>query len=111
MREFFQDFHYALRLMRRNPGFTAIAVITLAIGIGANTAIYSVLNSVFLKPLPYPESDNILVFTSEVPKDKQVRFPISYPDLKDWQEQAESFEVAAIRTINFNLVDQKGRCA
>src|SRR5438093_6752690 len=84
------DLRFAFRQLLKNPGFAAVAVLTLALGIGANTAIFSVVNAVLLRPLPYAESDR-LVWLSE----RSPNFPtmsISYPNFSDWRAQQTVFE-------------------
>src|SRR5690348_1824132 len=87
-----QDVRYGVRQLRRNPGFTAVAVLTLALGIGANTAIFSIVNSVLLRPLPYPNSDRLVrIFFNEPGVGlRDVRF--SNPELDDLQTRSGVFE-------------------
>ena len=102
MNTFLQDLKYALRTLRKSPGFAAIAVLTLALGIGANTALFSVVNGVLLSPLPYPEPDRIATLYSKTPQFEESS--ISYPNFLDWQRQNNSFAaIAAWRSDSFNM--------
>jgi predicted permease len=102
METLLQDIRYGLRMLAKNPGFTLIAVLTLALGIGANTAIFSVVNGVVLRPLPYPRPDQLVVL-SEKNKNFE-RSSISYPNFLDWQRRNTTFaSIAAYRSDDFNL--------
>src|ERR671920_1791215 len=97
-----QDLRYAVRMLLKKPGFTLVALTALALGIGANTAIFSVVNGVLLRPLPYRTADR-LVFLSEW--SQQVpNMSVSYPNFLDWQAQTTSFDaLAAFRSNGFVL--------
>ncbi len=102
MRTLLQDLQYAGRQMMKSPGFAIIAILTLALGIGANTTIFSVVNGVLLNPLPYPQSDRLVVLFHNKPH--FTRGSISYPNFLDWQRDNRSFDaMAAYRNGNAKL--------
>ena len=99
-----QDIRYGLRMLAKNPGFTLVAVLALALGIGANTAIFSVVDAVILRPLPFSSPDRLIAVWSENRQRGQSRQSASYPDFADWRAQNHVFErVAAFHTSDFTL--------
>jgi predicted permease len=102
MENLLQDLRLALRQLARSPGFTAVAVLTLALGIGANTAIFSAVDAVLLRPLPYPQSERLVDLSAAI--QNGVRFAISYPDLLDMRAMTQDFTgVAAYSSQRYNL--------
>ncbi|HSB12360.1 MAG TPA: ABC transporter permease [Blastocatellia bacterium] len=102
MRTFIQDTVYGIRLLVKNPGFSIVAVVALTLGIGANTAIFSVVNAVLLRPLPYDDSAR-LVFLSER-SDVLEGMSIAYPNFTDWRQENQVFEkIGVYRRQNYNL--------
>ncbi len=98
-----QDLRYGARMLRKNPGFTAVAVLTLALGIGANTAIFSFLYAVLLAPLPYPDASQLIVLR-ETTQRVGLMVILSYPDFLDWRKQSRTFgQMAAINNREFQL--------
>jgi predicted permease len=105
LEQLWQDVYYALRVLRKSPGFAAIAILTLALGIGANTSLFSVVNGVLLNPLPYPHSDQVVTVAEWFPKYGEGA--ISYPDFLDWARLNHTFaSLAAYRRDGFNLTGQ-----
>lgn len=101
MKTLIQNLRHAQRILRKNPGFTAIAVVTLALGVGANTAIFSVLYGTLFAPLPYPDPDQLVVVWSKTPGGKA---PTSPPDFQDWQTQNTTFQMLGVSdSPDFNL--------
>ena len=100
-----QDVRHGGRSLLKTPGFAVIAVLTLALGIGANTAVFSIVNGVLLRQLPYRESDRLLKISTSIPQFQDAS--LSYPNFLDWQQRSRSFEsMAAYRHDNFSLTDQ-----
>jgi predicted permease len=101
-----QDLHYGARMLRRNPGFTFVAIVTLGLGIGANSAIFSVVDAVLLRPLPYKDPDRLLTLCAKNDASGVNQRPLSYPNFVDWREQNQGFEfMAAVRQELFSLSD------
>jgi putative ABC transport system permease protein len=90
MRTLIKDVHYACRLMRKRPGFTAAAIITLLLAIGTNTTIFSIVNGLLLRPLPYPHQDRLVQLSETFPEMESV--DLSYPDFLYWKRNSQVFE-------------------
>src|SRR5690349_21377656 len=100
MNTLWQDLRYALRMLRKHPGFTVIAVITLALGIGANTAIFSVINAVLLRPLPFAEPERLVNLWETRPQRGTLQNSASYPNFADWRDQNSVFEYVVAYNSN-----------
>jgi len=99
-----QDLRYGVRILAKAPGFTAIAVLTVALGIGANTAIFSVVQGVLLSPLPYSQPDRLAMIMESNPRYAHVW--VSYPNFQDWQRNAQSFlQMAAFMQQGYDLTN------
>ncbi len=107
MQTLLHEIRYAIRTLIKSPGFAAIAIIALALGIGANTAIFSVVNAVLLRPLPYPESDRLVML-----REKTSTFPngsVSYPNFLDWRAGQRSFtDLTLTRRETYNFSPMGG---
>ena len=103
METFFQDLRYGLRMLAKSPGFTAIAILTLALGIGANTALFSVVNGVLLNPLAYAHPGQLVAIYGKTPGYEHA--PINYPNFLDWQHDTQTFSSMAIyRNQDYNFI-------
>ena len=102
METLLQDLRYGIRMLRKSPGFAAVAVITLALGIGANTAIFTVVNGVLLNPLPYAQPEQLVALYQRTTHFAEASIP--YPNFLDWRRENRSFsDLAAYRHDDFNL--------
>src|SRR5919197_1491600 len=104
METLLQDLRYGARLLAKQPGFTLVAVGVLALGVGANTAIFSVVNAVLLRPLPYPESERLVQVWESRPRQNMKRIEIAPHEFINWEEQSHSFEqMAAFDLVSYNM--------
>src|SRR5206468_10420551 len=99
-----QDVVFGVRMLRRQPGFTAVAVLALALGIGANTAIFSVVDAVLWRSLPFPGDDQLVAIGEQRAPDRQTMGPVAPADFVDWRAQSRAFTtIAAASDFNLNL--------
>src|SRR5688572_12661125 len=95
IRDFLGDLRYAGRALGRSPGFSLLAIAIMALGIGANTAVFTVVNAVLLKPLPYPDADRIVTVTSRNVATGEINPLVNLLNFQDWRDQSSSFETLA----------------
>src|ERR1700752_917645 len=95
METLIKDIRYGFRMLVARPGFTAIAALALALGVGANSVVFSVVNSVILRPLPFPEGDRLVTVWGVNERVNTDQFFFSYPNYEDLRDQTEAFESAA----------------
>src|SRR5690242_19887675 len=96
MHDLLMDARFALRMLRKAPGFTAAALVVLALGIGSTSAIFSVVDAVVLRPLPYRDSDRVAIVHTDFRTQGLDEMPASIPELRDFQAQNRSFEALAV---------------
>ncbi len=102
LERFLQDARYATRVLRKHKAFTVTAPLTLALGIGANTAMFSVIYTVLIEPLPYPEANRLMFLSARDPTGLAISF--SHPDFLDWKQETRAFEsLAAHQAFGFTV--------
>ena len=104
-----RDVRYAVRMLRARPGFAAVTVITLALGVGANTAIFSVVRALLLDPLPFPQPDRLVMLWEHTAGDPQDSYTVSAPNYLDWQRGVKAFAQTGIwEPLTFNFSGDGG---
>ena len=107
METFLRDSLYGIRLLLKKPGFAAVVVLTLALGIGANTAIFSVIDALLLSSLPYSESDRLVLFSTTTKAAQSTNNFSSFPDIEDWRASSSSFEeIASFKSAGFTMTGE-----
>src|SRR5215472_4149852 len=107
MEVFWQNLRYGIRILAKSPGFALMAVLTLTIGIGANTAIFTVVNSVLLRPLPFHEPERLMIVSESEPKFEDMS--VAYQNFTDWRAQNSSFqEMALFRVGDYTITGDRG---
>jgi putative ABC transport system permease protein len=102
-----QDLRYAFRMIRQHPWFSAAIIATLALGIGVNTTVFTLVNAVLFKPLPFPGGDRLVMATATNPAQGRQQVSLSYPDLRDFRQSSQSFEfLEAISNLPVNLSEK-----
>jgi hypothetical protein len=108
MNALLQDIRYALRLLRKSPGFTAVIVLTLGFGIGANTALFSVVDAVLLRPLPYAQPEQLVAVKEDLPGVNLIDAGMSQPELDDFQKRSGVFDqISAVAAIDANITGRE----
>src|SRR6266542_3615943 len=109
MQGLLQDFRYAARLLLQKPAFTVIVAITLALGIGASTAIFSIIDAVLLRPLPFPDPARLVVVWENSLSGREDRSYVSPSNFQDWRDQSRSFQsLAAVQNLPVNFAGFAG---
>ena len=112
MNALLQDIRYALRMLRKSPGFTAVIVLTLGFGIGANTALFSVVDAVLLRPLPYAQPEQLVAVKEDLPGVNLIDAGMSQPELDDFQKRSGVFDqISAVAAIDANITGRRSRNA
>ena len=106
-----QDLRFGTRMLRKNPGFTAVAVITLGLGIGANTAIFSLANAAFFRSFPFPHADRLAFLWQDNPRTGETEGAVSYPNYADWRTQSRTFEDMAFIMFGKEFLTGSGTMA
>src|ERR1700752_5262068 len=109
MTNLLQDLRYGIRLLTKSPLFTIVAVLTLALGIGANTAIFSVVDGILLRPLPYPEPDRLVRIWESSLKLDSPRNVVNPMNFLDWRDQSHSFEAMAALVDHMTNLNVNGQ--